>query len=143
MMSGLLEQVQDFFAAHETLLGVAGALSLMMFVGSAVLIPWLLVRLPEDYFASRRRHSWLRERRSPFFYLPLRLLKNVLGLTLVLLGLLMLFLPGQGLLTIFIGVVLTDFPRKYKLEGWLLRRPAIRNSTTWLRHRYGRPPLRF
>ena len=137
------EVIQDFLAAHEAMLGWLGLLSLLMFFGSAVAIPWILVRLPADYFASSRPSPWRRGRRSPLLHLPLRLLKNLAGLALLLLGLLLLVLPGQGLLTILIGVALLDFPRKYELLAWLLGRPGIRDSANWLRRKYARPPLRF
>ena len=54
---------------------------------------------------------------------------------LLLAGILMLFLPGQGLLTLFLGILLIDFPGKYKTERWLISQPAIANSLNWLRKR--------
>jgi hypothetical protein len=61
-------------------------------------------------------------------------LKNVLGWVLI--------LPGQGLVTILIGLVLSDFPAKFALERRLACTPAIFNALTWLRGRAGHPPLR-
>ncbi|MGI9249958.1 MAG: PGPGW domain-containing protein [Pseudohongiellaceae bacterium] len=135
--------LQNFLADNDVLLVWLGIFSALMFVGSVLIIPWILIRLPADYFASPKRHSWLRESQYPLLYLPLRLLKNFAGITLVLLGIILLVLPGQGLLTIVIGIVLLDFPRKYKLESWLMQRKAIRQTANWLRQKYGRPPLRF
>ena len=139
----MISALQDFIAGHEALLGWLGLLSLLMFVGTAVVIPWILVRLPTDYFACRERRSWLRREGSLLVYVPLRVLKNLVGVGLVLLGILLLVLPGQGVLTIVIGVVLLDFPSKYRLEGWLVRRPGVRNSINWLRRKHGKEPLRF
>ena len=42
------------------------------------------------------------------------LIKNVLGVILVLMGLAMLVLPGQGVLTLLIGISLLDFPWQAK-----------------------------
>jgi hypothetical protein len=49
--------------------------------------------------------------------------------------------PGQGLLTILIGVMLLDFPGKRRLERWLLRRRGVLAAINKVRARYGRPPL--
>jgi UPF0716 family protein affecting phage T7 exclusion len=67
--------------------------------------------------------------------------KNLLGVTLMIAGLAMLVIPGPGLLTVLIGFLLVDFPGKYKLERWLVARPAIRRPIDWLRKRAGRMPL--
>ncbi|MEX0964235.1 MAG: hypothetical protein WDZ52_09385 [Pseudohongiellaceae bacterium] len=53
----------------------------------------------------------------------------------------MLILPGQGLLTILIGVVLVDFPRKYKFQRWLISLGPVLKSANWLRRKGGREPL--
>lgn len=53
----------------------------------------------------------------------------------------MLVLPGQGLVTILAGLLLLDFPGKFKLERALVRQPAVMNALNWIRVRRGRPPL--
>jgi hypothetical protein len=65
------------------------------------------------------------------------------GVIFILGGLAMLVLPGQGLLTIVIGVSLLDFPGKRVLERRLLSRPMVLQAINRLRQRFGRPPLRF
>ena len=54
----------------------------------------------------------------------------------------MLVLPGQGLLTIFVALVLLDFPGKLRLERWLIRKPAVRRPIDWIRAKAGREPIR-
>ena len=56
-------------------------------------------------------------------------------------GIAMLVLPGQGLLTIVVGIVLLNFPGKYRLERWLATRSPVWRSLNWLRRRAGRPEL--
>jgi hypothetical protein len=68
-------------------------------------------------------------------------LKNALGIVLVVAGLVMLIVPGQGLLTIAVGLMLIDFPGKYRLERWLATRRPVWRSINWLRKRAGRAPL--
>jgi len=69
--------------------------------------------------------------------------KNLLGAVLIAAGVAMIFLPGQGLATILIGVMLMDFPGKRRLEVWLISRRPVHKATTWIRARRGRPPLRL
>jgi hypothetical protein len=68
-------------------------------------------------------------------------MKNVLALVLIILGVAMLVLPGQGILAILLGVMLGDFPGKLKLQRWLLARPKVMKSLNWLRRKFSKPPL--
>ena len=52
----------------------------------------------------------------------------------------MLVTPGQGVLTIVVGMLLFDFPGKFRLERWLVTRPTVWRSINWLRERAGREP---
>ena len=70
-----------------------------------------------------------------------RIGKNALGVVFVLAGVAMILLPGQGVLTILLGIMLTEFPGKYRFERWLVRRRAVLGAINWLRERAGRPPL--
>ena len=69
------------------------------------------------------------------------LLKNLLGAVLVALGVVMLFTPGQGILTLLAGLLLMNFPGKYRLECWLVQRPGVLRGMNWLRERHGEPPF--
>ncbi len=116
--------------------------SLATFVVSAVALPWLLTRLPEDYFAetSATVHSpWPRQR---VLYWVWRLLKNLLGAVLMAAGFVMLITPGQGILTIIAGLWLLDLPGKRRWERSLIGRPKVLASINWIRKKSGQPPLR-
>jgi len=67
--------------------------------------------------------------------------KNLLGCVIVLLGIAMLVLPGQGILTIVIGLVLINFPGKYRLERWIITRGPVLRAINLIRQRSGRQPL--
>jgi hypothetical protein len=101
----------------------------------------ILARLPEDYFVMGRMTR--RGVRHPGVHVSLVLLKNCLGVLLVIAGIAMLVLPGQGVLTLLIGVLLIDFPGKFQLERWLISRNGVLQSVNWLRARSNRPPLRL
>jgi len=118
-----------------------GALSSLMFVGTLVLIPFLIVRIPADYFVRRPIRDW--HTRRPLFHLVLVILKNLLGALLVLMGIAMLFLPGQGLLTILLGLMMLDFPGKRRCEARLIRIKPVRDAANWIRKKYGHPALEF
>jgi hypothetical protein len=69
--------------------------------------------------------------------------KNVAGWLLIALGIVLSLpgVPGQGLLTVLLGVMLVDFPGKDRLEQKLLSRPGIINTINRLRGRFGKPAL--
>lgn len=122
-------------------LGWLAAVSALTFAGSLLVIPLVAARIPADYFCAHRRGPTQWRRRHPGLRLMVLILKNVLGLVLFLAGMLMLFLPGQGLLTIFLGIMLMDFPGKYRLEKYIISRGPVLRGINWLRQRSGVPPL--
>ena len=72
-----------------------------------------------------------------------RVLRNALGLVLVILGLLLSLpgVPGQGVLTMLIGLMLMDFPGKRRLELKLVARPGVLEAMNRMRAWLRRPPL--
>ncbi|MBL7249867.1 PGPGW domain-containing protein [Alloalcanivorax sp. C16-2] len=113
------------------------AVGVVMALASALAIPWLVVRMPVDYFNTPSRPL---QYRGPLGWLTW-LLRNAFALVLLAAGILMLVLPGQGILTIVIALMVSTFPGKYRLERAIMRRPGVLRSTNWIRRRYGRPPL--
>ena len=69
--------------------------------------------------------------------------KIIFGLVLFICGLAMLVLPGQGLITMLIGLSLIPFPGKHKLENKLLARKSVRSSLNWIRIKAKKPPFIF
>jgi len=124
-----------------TLLSWLGGVGLLTFLVSLVAIPVLLARLPEDYFINRPIKDW--SSRHPLIHIGLVVLKNLLGLVLLAAGLAMLVLPGQGLLTMFMGIMLLDFPGKRAVERRLVGLPGVLSSANWIRKRAGASPLRL
>ena len=110
------------------------------FVISIVVIGFLLTRLPATYFLdSHNRDLWIDH--HPVLRWSGVILKNLGAVALIVVGIVLCFLPGQGVLTILIGLALLDFPGKRRLERAILRKPGIFDRVNRLRHRYGRPPL--
>jgi hypothetical protein len=132
----------DWIRSHETVLWWLSGLSLVTFVGSLIAIPWLVVRIPADYFLHRRFFLHGDRTRHPALRISLLILKNALGVLLLPAGAAMLVLPGQGVLTIVVGLMLIDFPGKFALERWLVELPAVLSAINWMRAKAGHPPLR-
>ncbi len=126
---------------HQGLLWTLSAASLAMFVASLFIMPAIIVRIRADYFSHEQRPPTRWVNQHPAVRVVLHTLKNLLGIVLMLAGLAMLVLPGQGLLTLMIGFFLLDFPGKYRFERWLIARRAIHRPLNWLRRRAGREPL--
>jgi len=143
-MQDFLEAIPKGIAENAELVWVVTILSAATFVGSLIAVPILLARIPADYFLHPPREQdrgWIA--RHPVVRVGIKIGKNLLGAVLVIAGLGMLVFPGQGLLTILIGVALLDLPGKRKLETTLLRQKQVRRAVDWIRRRAGRPPLRL
>jgi hypothetical protein len=132
----------DWVRSHHAVMWWSGTASLVMFVGTLLIVPVLLVKMPANYFTaplSEEPDDWRGER--PVLRWAGRIAKNLLGLVLVVTGLAMLVLPGQGLLTILLGITLLDLPGKRRLEIALLRQRGVSRAVNWLRRRRHQPPL--
>lgn len=137
-MDELLSAVQQYIST-ETLVTLT-ALSMVFFVGSLIAIPFILVRLPTDFFDTRVPRRWM-EDHHPVLRLLGHIVKNVIGAIFLFVGFLMLFLPGQGILTMLIGVTMLDFPGKRKMEAKMIGQPAVLSTINNMRQKFGQPPL--
>jgi len=115
--------------------------SASMFGLALIAVPPLVIRIPADYFAHPHRSGADYPRRFWWVRLIWLILKNALGVGFLFLGALMLVLPGQGILTILIGITLLDFPGKFRLQRWVVSRKGVLDSINWLRERRGKDPL--
>jgi hypothetical protein len=127
--------LSSYLEANTNWLVWLSASSAAMLVGSLLLVPWLVLKAPEDVFV---RH--VRLHRSAGAVIG-ALLRNVFGACLFAAGVLMLVLPGQGMLTIVVALCLVDLPRKRALFRRLVARPRIWKTLRWIRKRGGRPPF--
>jgi len=130
-----LQGLQSFLSEHQgTIVLLAGA-SLAVFFLSIIVLPLILIRLPADYFV-RKPHL---PEGHPVIRIILKVIKNIFGLLLLALGFIMLFIPGQGILTMLFGIALMDFPGKWRLQGRIARTPKVHRSLDWLRQKTDRP----
>jgi hypothetical protein len=112
------------------------AVWVVLTAGSLAIVLRVVLGLPADHFEREP------ERRRPWTLR--RVARNAAGLLLVAVGAVLSLpgIPGQGLLTVLVGVLLVDFPRRRRLERALLGRPGVLPTLNRLRARFGRPPLR-
>lgn len=106
-------------------------------------MPWIVVRLPDDYFVKEKRVPLLTKTVGSPLSILFLILKNCLAVILLLAGIVMLVTPGQGLLTILIGVLMLDFPGKYRVERWMVRIKPVLTSINWLRRRKAKNELKI
>lgn len=115
--------------------------SVLSIVVGLVLLPIVVVRLDEDHFThdpggerwqarSLGRRVWA-------------IVRTAIGIVLVLAGIVLLFLPGQGVLTIVAGLLIAEYPGKYRVERAVVRRPRVLSALNAIRRRFERPPLRL
>lgn len=135
----MVATLSAWFELAERHAAVLLGLSLGTLLMTFILLPVLILRLPKTYFLEDDRPPPL-SRHLPV-HLALMAIKNVIGLAFVVLGVLLLFLPGQGLLTIIIGLTVMNYPGKFMLERWLVRRRHVMPALNWLRRRYGAEPF--
>ena len=141
MEINFINLVDDFVSSNKVNIILLGTISFVIFVFSLISIRWLVALIPSDYFINRESSKF--KLTYPSLWLVSIIIKNILGYTLIIGGTLMLFLPGQGLFTIFIGLLLSNFPGKYYLERKLIAMPKIYKTVNWLRKKSNQPPLKI
>ena len=136
-----MDQVIEWFGSESSAVGIVAGIAAVTWVMTLLLVPWFIARLPADYFASEKRRPVYTDSLHPLIGWGLATPKNSIGAVLIIFGLIMLFTPGQGLATVLVGIMLLNFPGKYKLERRMAQRPGILRSLNWLRAKLSKPPL--
>lgn len=109
---------------------------------SFLILGIVMVKIPADYFSSQYQNNFLPN--SPWMVRwGAVVAKNLLGVFLVLLGIILSLpgVPGQGILTILLGLIMLDIPGKRPLEAKIIKRSAVREAVNKLRKRFNKPPL--
>lgn len=139
-----VKNVALFFEPYSGLILALIIITMILFFATLILGPFVIGRLRQDFFLDDPEEEPVR--RS----LPLRILKaaglvvkNLLGLVLLAAGIAMLFTPGQGLLTIIMGLCLINFPGKRKLLKKLTSTDKVRRGLNWIRRKLKKPPFLF
>ena len=141
----MVDLLSDFLAGLTWQKILVGALIfLASFFINLGIVSFILVKLPADHFSKKRKTKfWAGPR--PAIHAAKVIGKNIGGLLLVALGIVLSLpgVPGQGLLTVLLGIMLLDFPGRHRLEQKLLSKPSIVNTINRLRERFDKPPLQL
>ena len=139
----MIQWLNDQWAAatwNSILLAIA--LFVVSLIVSFAAIGIVMVRIPPHYFSLHYERDFLPG--SPWLVRWGALLaKNALGLILILIGIVLSLpgVPGQGILTILLGLIMVDIPGKRPLEARIVQRPAVLNAINRLRAKYDKLPL--
>ena len=138
MISELLTQIESYVPANVLIWFAVS--SVFMFVGTLIAIPIILMRLPADYFDVRTPRPWM-ENHHPILRVIGHVVKNVVGAIFLFAGFLMLFLPGQGVLTMLIGLSLIEFLGKWRVEAKIVGQSIVLSTINAMRAKFDKPPL--
>ena len=135
-----LSSLTELITLRSVLVGIV--LFVITFSVSLGIVSLILVKLPPTYFKEDHPRDFWTERHAAIRMMGI-VGKNFLGVVLVGLGIVMSLpgVPGQGLLTILLGIMLLDFPGKRRLEYRLISRPAVLRAVNKLRAKFGKPEL--
>lgn len=131
----------EYLIQHRGLFIVLTSISILTFVGSLVLIPLVIINLSPEYF-SEKRHSMYNYKHPIIKYIVL-ISKNIVGYILLIFGFIMLFIPGQGVLSITLGILLINFPGKKRFEYKLFTNKRISKIINTIRRKFGKKEISF
>jgi hypothetical protein len=122
-------------------IGLGVLIFVVALVASLGAVGFILTRLPHDYFACKNVVFWAD--RPAWQRTTAHVGKNLVGVVLIVVGVLLSVpgVPGQGLITILIGIILVDFPGKRRLEARIMRMPRIFAACNKVRVRFRRAPF--
>jgi hypothetical protein len=121
----------DWLTAHS--FEIALASGIMLAIG-VVVVPWIVLRMPVDALQRDNPLKTYRQR-HPVLRALLFVARNAIGLPLLILGVVMLVAPGQGVLTILLALGIMEFPGKWRLEHAIVERPTVYRTLNWIRRK--------
>lgn len=131
-------------SGYRSILQYIGILSLLALLITPIIVSILVIRIPTDYFIhGRGRFEEQSKSFHPFIRTILLAAKNLAGILFLLAGIVMLVLPGQGIITILIGLTLINFPGKRELELKIIARKRVFSAINWMRAKAHTPPLQL
>ena len=138
--NNLIDQISGIILNYKNFILWLGSISFLVFIFSLISIKWLVALIPSDYFIENKRNKY--QSSYPLTWLISIIIKNIVGYILIIGGILMLVLPGQGLFTIIIGLMLSNYPGKYFIERKFIALPSVLKTINWLRKKSNKPPLK-
>ena len=115
-----------------------GIVSFIVFVTSLLLTPFLLSKIPQDYFIHTNQHK---VEIKHLGHLIIVVIRTLIGFVLLIAGIIMLITPGQGIVSILLGLFLMEFPGKRRLELKLINHEPTFKALNWLRGKANKDPF--
>ncbi|MDQ6969624.1 MAG: PGPGW domain-containing protein [Mariprofundus sp.] len=137
-MIELWQQILSFLNDYGLWLAIG---SLIFFVISLASVPLIVARIPVDYFTLAGHQRQHQRQHHPVLHTLIICAKNLFGFILLTAGIIMLFTPGQGILSILFALMIMNYPGKFKLECSIMRKPLIFNAVNRLRAKQHREAL--
>ena len=134
-----LDTLYQFITNYKKFIFWLGSISAVIFVFSLLSIKWLVALIPSDYFIKKEDSKF--KKKYPFLWFLSLIIKNIFGYSLIIGGIVMLILPGQGVFTIMIGLMLSNYPGKYAIEKKFIAIPSVLKGINWLRKKSNQPPI--
>lgn len=131
---------KEFFEDYSFTLSV---ISVATFVAGLVAMRFAVIFMPADYFVRDGHDDGWWFDKHPVIRWTALILKNVLGAAFLAIGLIMLLVPGPGVMMMLLGLWLVDVPGKRRLERWLVSFPKVRKKINQLRAKHNQPPLKL
>jgi hypothetical protein len=140
----MVDAVKDWLRAHEAIFWWFGVFTVLSYIAIPFVIRAVVIRMSPDYFLHRGPppDSWRAQ--HPAARIGLVIAKNLCGVLLVLVGIIQsvpVLVPGFGLLTILIGILLLNFPGKRALELRIMRNTTVLRAVNAVRAKAGRAPI--
>lgn len=127
----------DWISDYNQIIQWAGIVSVFLFFLSLFLLRYVILRLPEDYFIKASSFS-----KSPQKII-VRFAKNAVGFLLTICGIILLFTPGQGMITILIGLCLIDLAIVNKFKKKIINNRKVQKALNWIRTKKSVKPFNF
>ena len=123
---------------HYQIIQWIGIASILFFFLSIFIMHFVITKLPHDYFLDNISHSSKNHKNLLF-----RVVKNLSGLLLAISGIILLFIPGQGLLTIALGLCLIDIPCIEIIKKRFILSALVKKTLNWVRLKKDLPEFNF
>lgn len=133
----------DWLDAHAGWAWALGATSSVTVFLGVVAVPMVVARMPADAFMAGADAARADPRASGAAPRLRSFARHLSGALLLVSGVAMLVLPGPGLLTIALSMMLLDVPGKRAVVRRLVQLAPVRMGLAWMRRRAGAEPFRF
>lgn len=134
-----MNQLLSWLSDYTLFVSAAAAVSIALMILSCAATPWFVASLPSDYLQPKVSGS----RTYSLFNILILVFRNIVGLALIILGLIMMVTPGPGLIGLLVGVSLAEFPGKHRILISIAIQPDVFKSLNWMRMRHGKAPFDY